>query len=344
MPYVGTAMAGSAIVGGLMAKSASKKAAESAAQQQRAAQYNIDLAVAELEKLGLPSIEAQKIVLEQPELVGLLTAETLGPSAMEGIRTDPGLESAQRAALTDLRSRSVTGLTSEDLASYDQLRSGLKSQQMSQEAGILQSLAERGASGSGQELAVRLNAGQQGNQNAFNQGNMIAAEAAKARREALSGYGNMAGQMRNQQFGEQSDVARARDLINQFNLTNRQGIAAKNLAARQALNENQVGLRNQQEIANKGLFQQNFSNELAKSQAIAGARAGQAQMNLQGAQQTLQAGQNKAQGIANMFGGISQGAAAYGTYSGQQDQLKDNAAERDLRRQELRSYKYDGMA
>lgn len=39
--------------------------------------------IAKLEALGVPTIEAQKIALESPELVDMLVAEQMGPSAYE---------------------------------------------------------------------------------------------------------------------------------------------------------------------------------------------------------------------------------------------------------------------
>ena len=50
--------------------------------------------VARLEAIGIPTIEAQKIALETPELVDLLEAEQLGPSAQESVQFDPRLRGA----------------------------------------------------------------------------------------------------------------------------------------------------------------------------------------------------------------------------------------------------------
>jgi hypothetical protein len=62
--------------------------------------------VARLEALGVPTIEAQKIALQSPELVGLLEAEALGPSRFEEVSMDPRLQAAQMAAL-----EGITGVT-----------------------------------------------------------------------------------------------------------------------------------------------------------------------------------------------------------------------------------------
>ena len=323
---------GAPIIGGIMGKSSAKKAAGAAAAERAQAQANMEEAVRILEAIGIPSVEAQKIVLAQPELAGQLVAEQTGPSAFEQVSTDPRLEQAQKQALEGLRQRSVEGLTAEDLAKFEELRTGLKAQQQAQEAGILQSMAERGTLGSGQELAVRLNAAQQGNQSALNQGNELAAQAVAARREALSSMGGLAGNMRTQQFGEQERIAQAKDLINQFNMSNRQDVAGRNLAQKQAFLDNKTNIANEQERANKGLIQQNFQNQMNKAQAIGNARTGQANAQLQSAQQTLQAGQQQAQGISNIGSGVSNGLAAVGSYVTSQNSAAASAAEAEKNR------------
>ena len=62
--------------------------------------------IARLEAIGIPTIEAQRIALESPELVGLLEAEILEPSKFAEIAMDPRLQAAQMAALED-----ITGVT-----------------------------------------------------------------------------------------------------------------------------------------------------------------------------------------------------------------------------------------
>ena len=62
--------------------------------------------IARLEAIGIPTVEAQRIALEAPELVGQLEAEALGPSRFEEISMDPRLQAAQMAAL-----EGITGFT-----------------------------------------------------------------------------------------------------------------------------------------------------------------------------------------------------------------------------------------
>jgi len=74
------------------------------------------------------------------------------------------------------------------------------------------------------------------------------------------------------QFGQGQSERSYRQAIDQFNLANRQDIAAKNLGIRQQ----DVGLRNQQQMYNKGLLQQEFENQKAITSMKANARIGQA--------------------------------------------------------------------
>ncbi len=301
------------VIGGLMGNSAAKKGAAEAAAMRQQAQANIEEAVRALEAIGIPTVDAQKIALESPELVGLLVPELAGPSAHEGIQVSPEALAAQKGALSQLREQSTVGLTAEDLAKFEELRSGLKNQQQSTDAGILASMAERGTLGSGNELAVRLNAAQRNNQEALENQRNIAAQAVAARREALLGMSNLGGQMRDQSFNEQESVARAKDAINMFNTTNRQDIAGKNLQMRQNASDANIATRNEQEKYNKNLLQQDFHNRMGKAQAIAGARTQSAQNQLVGAGQALQAGANKAQAIGQIAGGVTNALGAYGT-------------------------------
>ena len=302
------------VITGIMGNSAAKKAAKEAAASRAQAQANIDMAVAQLEAIGIPSVEAQQIVLQKPELVGVLTAETLGPSAMEGVKASPKTIAAQFSALEGLRQRAEQGLTPEDRLIMSQIQDSLAAQQQAQQKGILQSFAARGQAGAGQELAARLLSGQQQAEMANQSGMNLAANVAQARRAALDQMGSLAGSLRTQDVTEQTRLAQARDVINQFNLQNRQDIAAQNLALRQDIANQQANIARQQETYNKGLIGQRFNQQMQKAGAVANARVGQASNLNQAAQQQLWAGQQQAQGLANMGSGVSQGLGALAMY------------------------------
>jgi hypothetical protein len=250
----------------------------------QAAGYNMEQAKLALEKVGIPPMEAQKIVLERPELVGRLIAEELGPSAMEDIGVDPRLKGAQMDVLAGFQELTETGLAPEDMAAYRQLgRTGAREEQARQRA-ILQGMQQRGTLDSGAQLAAQLASSQGAAERRQQEGERIAAEAAAARRSALAQTGQLGSQIRGQQFSEAAQKAQASDIINKFNVANRQQVAGQNLAERQRIAEAQAASRNQQQLYNKQLIQQQFQNEMAKQGGIAGAYSGTAQQQMQAAQ------------------------------------------------------------
>jgi len=126
---------------------------------------------------------------------------------------------------------------------------------------------------------------QNASQLAANQGLNSAAMSEQRALEAMLQGGNLAGQIRGQEFGEQAQIATAGDAIDKFNALNRIGIQERNvnrgnLAEQQNLGEKQriadagAHLRNQQQMYNKQLGQQEFENR-AKIAAGASGQYGQ---------------------------------------------------------------------
>jgi hypothetical protein len=311
---VGGAIVASSVVGGVMAnKQASKYGAMAQAASARA--------VAELRSVGVPDIEAQKIVLQNPQLIFKFAPELeqyyeLGKSKMEDVSVDPRLRDAQMNALAKLQEVGDTGLTPEDKANLNQIRRSSAQQAKAGDESILQNMQARGMGGSGQELALRGISNQQAMQNASQQGDQLAATAYKRALDAIAQSGQMGTSMEAQQFGEQSQVAQAQDAISKFNVANRQDVQQRNIGSKnaaenqlqvlkQGLEEKRVDTANQQEIHNKELIQQDFENKLQKAMAVANAETGQASMyNAQGkakAANTAAIGQNVSSGIGNMY-------------------------------------------
>lgn len=250
----------------------------------QAAGYNIEQARKALEEVGIPPMEAQKIALERPELVGQLTAEGLGPSAMGEIGVDPRLKSAQMESLAGIKELSMQGLGPEDMAQFRTLgRTGAREEQARQSS-ILQDMAQRGRLDSGAQLAAQLASSQGAAERRAQEGERVAAEAAGARRAALQATGEMGSQIRGQEFAEASQKAQAADIINKFNVANRQQVAAQNLAERQRIGEAQAQTSNIQQQYNKELMAKQFQQEMQKQGAIAGAYSGAAQQQMQAAQ------------------------------------------------------------
>ena len=287
-------MTAMAIAGGLGAATnliGSSKANEAAKKAQAAQDAAYARIVAQLEAIGVPSIEAQEIVLNDPQLVGELVPEMLPEvealqSSMADVGTDPRLKQAQMDALSAIQER-TTGLTPQDMIAMRQTKDAIAGQLQSQDANILQNMQQRGLGGSGMELMMRQGSGQSAQRQASEEADRLAAQQYAARMGALEQAGSMAGNLRSQDFGEQSAKASASDAMSKFNLQNKMGITASNIGARnqaQAANLSQkqilegirAGNRNQEEMTNKALIDQDYQNRLNKVKILTGAQTEQA--------------------------------------------------------------------
>lgn len=223
--------------------------------------------MARLNSIDLPDIEKQKILLENPELVGLLEAEQVGPSALEEISLDPTLRANQLKALQSLTQQADEGLTADDKFAMEQLLGDVAAQERSQLAGIESEMARRGMESSGAAERAKREALQGGANAAREKAMQMAAQAQQNKMGALQALGQQSGQMQSQDFARQAQVASARDTIAQANAANRQQVAGQNLAARQNIENQRANLSNQQQMYNKGLQQQQFQNQLQKAGA-----------------------------------------------------------------------------
>lgn len=231
----------------------------------------IKKAVEGLEQVGVPSIEAQKIALEYAQL---------GPTALEQVTTDPKLAAAQYESLEQLGELAGPGLTPEDRAEQFMISRGAGREAQARDKAVLQQMAQRGMGGSGAELAARLAGGQAAADRAAMQQAQMVGDRAQARRAAIESRARLAGGMEQSQYGRDTQLAAARDRIEQFNKQQRADTV------------------NRQQMANKALQAQKFQQDLAKQQAIAGARTGTASAYGQQAQNVMQQGMAQAQGAA----------------------------------------------
>lgn len=164
------------------------------------------------------------------------TREEAGPSAIENIAVNPALQAAQMQALGALQGEAQAGgMTAQDRATQQQSMDATSQQERGQREAILQQAAARNQGGTGASLAAQL-ANQQGaaQRNAM-QGTQQVADSRARAMQAMAGAGGLAGQIRGQQFGEQSNIASAKDLINKFNAGQRLGKSQAILGGQQSL-------------------------------------------------------------------------------------------------------------
>jgi hypothetical protein len=144
--------------------------------------------------------------------------QELGPSAFDQIRSDPTFKQAQYDALEKLKQVSDSGgMTLQDQAAQN------KANYAAQRAGnagysrIRQDMNRLGTLGSGADMALRAAQAQDSAQRYSEIGQETAGNAQRRAFEAIMARGQMGGQMRSQDFSEQSTIAQARDRIAQYN-------------------------------------------------------------------------------------------------------------------------------
>lgn len=331
MPW---AVAIPAIIGAAGAAASSSQAAGAQKAGYAAAKQAYDDSVRDLEAIGIPTIEAQQLTMEEYKSQGKWTPELeqtvkLGDTAMGGITTDPTYKASQLKALGQLQDIGNNGgMTLADRANLEQVEGSIAAKQRGAREAILQDAQRRGGYGSGTALAAQLMSQQGGADEAHMAGINTAANAQARALQAIQAAGSMGTNLRNQDFSEQSEIAKARDAIAAWNAGNQQQVnnanaATQNAAQQWNLNNAQnisnanVDTRNKQQAYNKGLQQQQFQNQMQVASAKANARAGQATNAV-----------NSGNAAANMWGNIGSSIAQAGT-AGTQLLNENNEREKD---------------
>ena len=271
-------------------------------------------ALAQFANLEVPDIKSQELLLQEYALTGQMTPELemllqQNPTAMENISIDPRLRVEQMSALEQMSGLAEGKMNPADAAAFELARRQSAAEAQAKEGQILQNMQQRGQGGSGAELMARLQSNQSG-ADRLQQAELEQAKAMQnARMAALTQQANMSGQLRTQDYGEQSNLAKAKDLINQFNTQNAQGVQQRNVVTKnnsqltnlqnQQNNANMnTELRNKQQISNKALIADQYQRQLQ----LAGAKAGQYQAQAQN-------NDTRAAQTAGMWGGLGQAAA-----------------------------------
>lgn len=283
--------------------------------------------LAEYEKIGIPPVEAQQLLLSEFSKQGLLTPELeqiikMGNSNTEGISTDPLLRNAQMDALSELQNiAGADGLRLVDQARLEGILSQINADERGSREAILSDMRAKGAMTSGNQLGAQLMNQQNAATNAYNSGLNTAALAQQNALNAIMGSSDLAGNIRGTDFDEAYKKAMASDEIDKFNTMatmDRQArnvdrinqAQAGNLSEAQRIADANTNLKNYEQEYNKNLIQKQFENQMNLSGAKANARS-------ENAQNTIQSGKN----TAAIFGGIGQGINQIGTaYQLQQDE------------------------
>ena len=273
-----------------------------------------------IDAIPLPDTEKMKLVLQLPEVQGVLRpyqekAAEMGPSAFENLMSDPALGQKQRRSLDLLEEVAQEGLTDVDRLALNELRDKIEMDRRAERESILQNMAARGVTGAGQELATKLTGMQSSANEAKREADRIAAMKQQARRGAIMQSGQLAGEIAQQEFNRDATRAGGLDAYDQFAAQLEAGREARNvdrqthadtfnLQNQQRVAELRSAIQNQQQMHNKQLEQQQFQNQLAKEAARAGQAVNMSNVLADQAASTGQMWAGIGQGIGQVTGGM----------------------------------------
>ena len=277
---------GLSLAGGLLGSNEASKDRKAAEEARRQA---LDL----FRRIELPNIEDQKLNLETLDYVGdynplLEQAINLQDTELASMSEDPVLRQLQMESIDQTQQRALEGMTPEDEAALRQVRRNAAGEAQAMQGQILQEMAARGQGGSGAELIARLQAQQAATDRMSQEGDREAQMRQQMRAQAANQLGNMAGQLRSQDFSQDARIAEAKDAVNRFNTQNQINRQQRNVGSQnqaqmsnldrlQAIKNQNAAIRNQQQMNNKGLIQQQFQNEMQRAGGMTGQLGGIAQ-------------------------------------------------------------------
>jgi hypothetical protein len=198
--------------------------------------------LSELEKAGMPPETALPLILQEFKQQGVITPDleqqiNIEASKVGQIQEDPKLRQAAMQGLQLLQERSDRGFGAEEEAAFAEARQGTAKEAQGRLQSIIQQAQARGMGGSGAELAAQLSTAQAGDESLANQGLQIAAERAKAQREALTRAFAGATQMRGQDFDIARTKAQAEDELSRFRVSTEADRQSRNVAAQRRAEE-----------------------------------------------------------------------------------------------------------
>ena len=227
--------------------------------------------------------------IELPELQQMI-AEELGPSAMEGVEADPGLERAQYEAQGELgRISDSGGITLEDRANYEEAQRAAAQGAQRQRQSILNLMRREGSPTQGASVAAQLGAVGDQQEAAALAGQRMASDGQRRATQAVLERGRLAGAQRGQQFDERSRRAAATDAVQRYNAAARQTAQGYNLS----------------------IPQQQFGNQMARAGGIANTATGAANHYDRSADRTASMYANLGPGIGQTIEGFRSPTTSY---------------------------------
>lgn len=191
----------------------------------------------EIERLIQESMDEYGNV--NPERLQQLVAHKQSTTEHDKVLGDPKLRGAQLKALETLgREYDEGGMTAEDRAAYERMRGASARAEKGQRDAII----ERTQPGAGGRIALQALSSQASADRAGADATQIAGDARMRALQSMMGAGDLAGNIRGQDYGEAATRASAQDSINRFNVTNQLNVDQNNNQVRQGNFDNRMGV------------------------------------------------------------------------------------------------------
>ena len=214
----------------------------------------------------------------------LADAATAGPTAFDDISTDPRLKDDQMASLAALKDLAANGgMNGKDQANLSKVQNQVAQADRGRRDAILQNMAARGMSGGGNELLAQLQSNQAATDRQAQQGLDIAGMAQQRALDALMQGGQLAGNIRGQDFGEAAQRAAAKDAVDRFNAAQQTGSNQFNANSLTANDQFNAGNSLRTDISNR-------DTDIGVKKVNAGFSQDANQYNTTGRQNTANAG------------------------------------------------------
>jgi hypothetical protein len=335
MPWMAAAAVAAPIIAGVIANMQSKK--------DRASQKDaMKKALAQFDEAGTPPDLSKALLLKEFERAGMYTPEleqdlndTVAESEVGKIQEDSSLRDAQKSALVSMQKRGKVGLSAEDRAALNQVRSEVQRDSEAKRQQILQSMQSKGMGGSGASLAAQLQSAQGAADQAASGSDALMAQAQQRALQALGQSADMAGNIRGQDFGVAQAKGTAIDERNRFLAQNsierqRANVGSLNEAQRMNLTEQQRIADANTQMQNAELLRQNQAkrDQFQDKLNLAASKAGQYQRQ---ADYSGQQAANTAQSYGQIGSAVGTGIAGYA--QSQQNQAAADQGQANVDRQ-----------
>jgi hypothetical protein len=189
--------------------------------QAEAAEEEAKKRALERQKAALRAIEG----LEAPQYdkvnFGQMGGDYKVNSEWDNIQSDPNLKAKQMSQLSALDEiQKSGGMTAGDRANWNKLQMDVNSADAGRRGAIQQGMAMRGMASSGNSLLAQLQGAQDATNTQSQASGQVAGMAQQRALDAMMRSGQLAGDIRGQDFSENAARATAKDSISRFNTTN----------------------------------------------------------------------------------------------------------------------------